>query len=82
MYCHSNDGAFLCNHVSSKYSINSYGLDFINAGKSQSEEPGYYKSFGYLIEQAYNFIQYIILKLKIHPKIFISGASMGGMVCF
>ena len=59
-----------------------YGLDFINAGKSQSDEPGYYKSVDYLVDQAYAFIQHILLKFQTPPKVFISGVSMGGLVSF
>jgi hypothetical protein len=37
MYCNSNDGGLLAQVVSKKCGINVYGLDFINAGKSQSD---------------------------------------------
>ena len=62
--------------------MNVYGLDFINAGQSQSDEPGYYKSVDYLVEQAYAFIQFILAKFKSLQKVFISGVSMGGLVSF
>jgi len=82
MYCNSSDGGLLGQVVSKNTGINVYGLDFINAGKSQSDEPGYYKSIEYLVEQAYSFIQFISQKFKSNPKIFVSGASMGGLICF
>lgn len=82
MYNHSHDGGLLAQIVSNQLDINVYGLDFINAGQSQSDEPGYYKSVDYLVQQAYAFIRFILNKSQTSQKIFVSGASMGGMICF
>ena len=49
MYCHSNQGALLGYTVSKNCGINVYGLDFLNAGQSESLEPGYYRSMDYLV---------------------------------
>ena len=82
MYCNSNDGGLLGQIVSKNAGINVYGLDFINAGNSQSDEPGYYKSVEYLVQQGHSLIQYILSKYKHNPKVFISGLSLGGLVSF
>jgi hypothetical protein len=42
LYSHSNNGGLLGEIVSKKCNINVYGLDFLNAGSSQNDEPGYY----------------------------------------
>ena len=49
MYCHSNQGGLLGYIVSKNCGINVYGLDFLNAGQSESLEPGYYRSMDYLV---------------------------------
>jgi alpha-beta hydrolase superfamily lysophospholipase len=72
----------LAEKVSSTCKINVYGLDFLNAGKSQNDEPGYYKSMDYLLEQAHVFIELILRGFKTPPRVFISGGSMGGAICF
>jgi alpha-beta hydrolase superfamily lysophospholipase len=82
MYCNSNNAGLLGQIVSENTGMNVYGLDFINAGKSQSDEPGYYKSVDHLVEQAHAFIQVVLSRFENEPKVFISGVSMGGLVSF
>jgi alpha-beta hydrolase superfamily lysophospholipase len=82
MYCNSNNGGLLAEAISKKCNINVYGLDFLNAGKSQSDEPGYYKSMDYLIQQAHSFMEVVLNRFKTRPQVFISGMSMGGAICF
>lgn len=82
MYCNGNTSGYLADVISKTCGINCYALDFLNAGKSESPEPGYYASFDYLLDQAYQFIQFILKQFTNKPLVFCSGLSMGGAVSF
>lgn len=53
----------------------------MNAGKSEGCMKGYYESINNMVEQADLFIDFISKKYE-KVKIFVSGASMGGLVSF
>lgn len=68
--------------IAESCSVDCYALDYENFGRSAGEDRGVLRDAEQVVRQAEAFVEFIVGGLKEKKKVYISGLSLGGAVCF